>query len=283
MATVGSALSYARDHRTHHKWSDTDVDPENASRGFFYSHIGWWMLKKDAKVIEYGKRLSYDDLWNDDNVRLQHRHYIPLVIVISFIIPTLIPYLLWNEDLLTSFLVCVALRSVVVWHHMWTVNSIAHLFGDHPYDKSLRPTENKLVGYLSMGEGSHNFHHAFPYDYTSSEHSWLEMYNPSAVFIDVAQYLFLAYDVKKASKNAVKGIIDRKGDAAEVSKVNYANMYRYDRLVLGAADWIIGTICVTWTFWSIAILKMLYYGFLYFCISENLRMAHFIMSKLNCF
>lgn len=33
MTMNGSALSYARDHRTHHKYSDTDADPKNPSRG----------------------------------------------------------------------------------------------------------------------------------------------------------------------------------------------------------------------------------------------------------
>ncbi|CAG2115274.1 unnamed protein product, partial [Medioppia subpectinata] len=38
----GSALAYARDHRTHHKWTDQEQDPKNPSRGMFYAHIGWW-------------------------------------------------------------------------------------------------------------------------------------------------------------------------------------------------------------------------------------------------
>jgi stearoyl-CoA desaturase (delta-9 desaturase) len=82
---------------------------------------------------------------------------------IFYIIPTLIP-LIWSEDLLTAFLSCVAIRSVVVLHHMWTVNSIAHIYGSHPFDRQLRPTENKLLVYLSMGESSHNYRHALIWD-----------------------------------------------------------------------------------------------------------------------
>ena len=161
MSVNGSIYSYVRDHRTHHKWSDSEADPKNSNRGFFFAHIGWWLLKKDQKVIEFGKKLNYDDLWNDPIVRFQHRFYVPLVILFAYVFPALIP-LLWSEDLWTSFLSCVCIRTVVVLHHMWTVNSIAHIFGDRIYDKELRPTENKLVVWISMGEGSHNYHHAFP-------------------------------------------------------------------------------------------------------------------------
>lgn len=30
---------WCRDHRGHHKWSDTDADPHNSTRGFFFSHV----------------------------------------------------------------------------------------------------------------------------------------------------------------------------------------------------------------------------------------------------
>lgn len=51
-----------RDHRQHHKYSDTDADPHNASRGFFFSHIGWLMMKKHPDVIKMGKDIDMSDL-----------------------------------------------------------------------------------------------------------------------------------------------------------------------------------------------------------------------------
>ncbi|CAG2114367.1 unnamed protein product, partial [Medioppia subpectinata] len=161
MAVNGSVFSYVRDHRTHHKWSDSVADPKNSQRGFFFAHMGWWLLKKDPKVVQFGQKLSYTDLMDDPIVKFQHRFYTPLAIIFCYILPTLVP-LLWSEDVLTAFVSCVGIRAVVVLHHMWTVNSIAHIVGSRIYDKQLRPTENKLVVYMSMGEGSHNYHHAFP-------------------------------------------------------------------------------------------------------------------------
>lgn len=54
--------SQSRDHRVHHKKSDGEGDPYNASRGFFYSHVGWLLLKKPQAVLDAGKQLNFDDL-----------------------------------------------------------------------------------------------------------------------------------------------------------------------------------------------------------------------------
>lgn len=129
MSINGGVFSYARDHRNHHKFVDTDADPKNAKRGFFFAHIGWWTVKKKEDVITYGKKLSVLDLMEDPLVVFQQKFYFPLVILIAIIFPTLTPYFLWNENLLTSFLLCVVLRTVSVMHHLFTVNSIAHIIG----------------------------------------------------------------------------------------------------------------------------------------------------------
>lgn len=64
---------WVRDHRLHHKYTDTDADPHNATRGFFFSHIGWLMLKKHKDVKEKGKNLDCSDLLEDPVVRFQKK------------------------------------------------------------------------------------------------------------------------------------------------------------------------------------------------------------------
>ena len=44
-ACQNSAIAWCSDHRFHHSETDTPGDPYNASRGFFYSHMGWIFLK----------------------------------------------------------------------------------------------------------------------------------------------------------------------------------------------------------------------------------------------
>ncbi|CAG2122417.1 unnamed protein product, partial [Medioppia subpectinata] len=46
MALQNDIYEWSRDHRLHHKHSDTDADPHNSRRGFFFSHVGWLLCKK---------------------------------------------------------------------------------------------------------------------------------------------------------------------------------------------------------------------------------------------
>ena len=73
MSNQGSVFHWCRDHRTHHKYSDTAQDPHDSNRGFFYSHMGWLLLKKDPAVKEAGKKIPVDDLLADWVVRINHK------------------------------------------------------------------------------------------------------------------------------------------------------------------------------------------------------------------
>lgn len=64
---------WVRDHRVHHKFTDTDADPHNSSRGFFFSHIGWLMVKKHPHVKSKGKTVFMDDLEEDSIVMFQKK------------------------------------------------------------------------------------------------------------------------------------------------------------------------------------------------------------------
>ena len=66
-------FEWARDHRVHHKFSETDADPHNALRGFFFSHIGWLLVRKHPDVIEKGRKLDVSDLKADPVVMFQKK------------------------------------------------------------------------------------------------------------------------------------------------------------------------------------------------------------------
>ena len=71
-------LLIARDHRVHHKYSETDADPHNSNRGFFFAHVGWLLVRKHPEVIKKGRLIGMDDLMQDPVVRFQ-RKYVFLV------------------------------------------------------------------------------------------------------------------------------------------------------------------------------------------------------------
>ena len=64
---------WSRDHRVHHKFSDTDADPYNSRRGFFFSHVGWLLCKKHPEVIRRGKTVDVSDLLRDPVVVFQRK------------------------------------------------------------------------------------------------------------------------------------------------------------------------------------------------------------------
>ena len=70
MSNQGSIYHWTRDHRVHHKHSDTDADPHNINRGFFFSHIGWLLLKKHSQVKKAGNEINCQDLLDDWIVKL---------------------------------------------------------------------------------------------------------------------------------------------------------------------------------------------------------------------
>ncbi|MCH1527430.1 MAG: hypothetical protein L7S49_04365, partial [Candidatus Poseidoniaceae archaeon] len=41
-----SIIEWCSDHRNHHKMTDSENDPYSASRGFWYSHIGWVLVEE---------------------------------------------------------------------------------------------------------------------------------------------------------------------------------------------------------------------------------------------
>jgi len=66
-------INWVRNHRIHHKYTDTNADPHNSKRGFFFSHIGWLLCRKHPDVIKYGKRVDISDLTSDPILLFQKK------------------------------------------------------------------------------------------------------------------------------------------------------------------------------------------------------------------
>ncbi|XP_048194428.1 acyl-CoA desaturase 1-like [Perognathus longimembris pacificus] len=215
MAFQNDVYEWARDHRAHHKFSETHADPHNSRRGFFFSHVGWLLVRKHPAVKEKGGLLDMSDLKAEKLVMFQRRYYKPGLLLICFILPTLVPWYFWGETFKHSLFVAAFLRYAIVLNATWLVNSAAHLYGYRPYDKNIESRENILVSLGAVGEGFHNYHHTFPYDYSASEYRW--HINLTTFFIDCMAALGLAYDRKKVSKAAVLARIKRTGDGTHKS------------------------------------------------------------------
>lgn len=129
-----SAIEWARDHRVHHKYSETDADPHNAKRGFFFSHVGWLLCRKHPDVKKKGQGIDMSDLESDPILMFQHNYYLYLMPILCFVLPTMIPIYFWNETFVIAFCVNI-FRYVFTLNATWLVNSAAHLWGSKPYDR----------------------------------------------------------------------------------------------------------------------------------------------------
>jgi len=198
IANQGSIFHWARDHRVHHKYSETDADPHNATRGFFFAHMGWLFVKKHPEVVKAGRALDFSDLKEDSLVMFQKKLDPWFTLYMCFVWPAQIAGL-WGEDFWNAFYVAGCLRYCVVLHFTWLVNSAAHLYGDHPYDVMSYPSENPFVSYCSVGEGWHNWHHKYPFDYAASEYGISSQFNPSKLFIDMLAAVGLVWGRKRGT------------------------------------------------------------------------------------
>jgi len=210
LAFENDIYEWSRDHRVHHKFSETDADPHNAKRGFFFSHMGWLLVRKHPEVRDKGGKVDMADIGADPIVKFQRKYYIPLVFTMCFMLPSLIPHYLWNETMPIAFYVCAMLRYTVTLHSTWLVNSAAHMWGIHPYDKNINPAENKWVAGFAAGEGWHNYHHTFPYDYKTSEMGY--KLNITTMFIDLWHKMGLVYDRKTVPVELIRRRIEKTGD-----------------------------------------------------------------------
>ena len=201
IANQGSIFHWVRDHRVHHRCCETNADPHDATRGFFFSHIGWLILKKHPNVIKAGKSMDFSDIMDDPIVRWQHQLHPWFNSYMCFILPAQIASYYWDENFTSAFLVAGGLRYCFVLHCTFLVNSAAHMFGDRPYAtiKHSLATENPIVSFLTIGEGWHNWHHKYPYDYAASEFGISSQFNISKLFIDFMAKIGLVWNRKRAT------------------------------------------------------------------------------------
>jgi stearoyl-CoA desaturase (delta-9 desaturase) len=213
MAFQNDIIEWSRDHRVHHKYSETNADPHNAKRGFFFAHCGWLMVRKHPDVKEKGKNIDMSDLLNDPVCAMQRRFYIPSVMLLCFILPTVIPWYFWNESIYIAYFVPGVLRYVAALNCTWLVNSAAHMWGNKPYDANINPAQNVMVTIGAIGEGFHNYHHVFPSDYSTSEYGW--RLNLTTMFIDLMALIGQVDQRRKMSNEAVTRRRERTGDGTD--------------------------------------------------------------------
>jgi stearoyl-CoA desaturase (delta-9 desaturase) len=117
-AVQGSIKWWSRGHRAHHRYTDTDLDPYNAHKGFWYAHVGWMLVKPRRKPGV----ADISDLSKNEIVRWQHKYYVYLLLLMGFIVPTVVAGLGWG-DWKGGYFYAAAARLLFV-HHVSAVSAL---------------------------------------------------------------------------------------------------------------------------------------------------------------
>lgn len=191
MATQNSVLFWASGHRTHHQHvDDIDKDPYSAKRGFWYSHIGWMLHDYPSGAPNYK---NAPDLLNDPMVMFQHKYYIPLVLLTNFGLTALVG---WAVNDIWGVMLMAGLVRLVISHHVtFFINSLAHMFGTQPYTDENTARDNPWLALVTWGEGYHNYHHIFQYDYRNGVKWW--QFDPTKWLILGLSKVGLTYNLKR--------------------------------------------------------------------------------------
>ena len=81
------------------------------------------------------------------------------------------------------------------------------------YFRNISPVQNKYVSMLTLGEGWHNYHHVFPWDYKASELGTYT-HNTTTAIIDFFALIGWVTDRKQPSPDLVKAIVKNRGDGS---------------------------------------------------------------------
>jgi stearoyl-CoA desaturase (delta-9 desaturase) len=195
-AFQGSVLSWCTDHRRHHRSVDTNEDPYNINRGFFFAHF-FWMFREDPHP---DAEVFPKDLTKSKFIVWQHKYYAIIATFVGFVLPGLMAsalgYGFWGGVIIGG-----ALRITLSQHSTFLINSAAHFFGRQPYTDKNTARDSHFLAFLTFGEGYHNFHHFFQADYRNGIR-WYQ-WDPTKWWIDALAMAGLASRLKKAKREEI--------------------------------------------------------------------------------
>jgi stearoyl-CoA desaturase (delta-9 desaturase) len=191
LSAQGGPLYWVSIHRQHHQFIDHDADPHNSRLGFWWSHIGWLLYSDNL----FGYDPSYvSDLSSDPWLCWLDRNFLVLQTPLAFILFLVTFQISGLHNAIAMIIWAIPLRIVAVLHSTWLTNSVAHRWGYRNFETSDNSVNSWWVALLTLGEGWHNNHHAFPASARHGLKRW-EL-DPSWWLISLLASLNLAWNVR---------------------------------------------------------------------------------------
>jgi stearoyl-CoA desaturase (delta-9 desaturase) len=183
-------LWWAAHHRHHHRHSDTADDPHSPhARSVWWAHIGW-ILARDSEATDMH---MVRDWQRYPELRWLNRlHWLP-----GMALAVGCWWIGGWSGLVWGFFV----STVLLYHGVFTVNSVCHLLGRRRYATKDRSRNNLFVALITLGEGWHNNHH----HYQSSANQgffWWEI-DVSYYVIRVLGWFGVVWDIRKPPRKVL--------------------------------------------------------------------------------
>ena len=224
LAFENTILKWVSDHRKHHNLSDTKDDPYSIMEGFWHAHIGW-IIKNTPE--EQSRIKGVKDIESKSAIKFQNKYYFHIGIIVGFILPLIIGFI-YNRPL-GAVLWAGFLRVTLVHHATFFINSLCHYVGNRPYDYKSSARDSWFVSLFTFGEGYHNFHHTFQWDYRNGV-KWFA-FDPSKWIIKLLSFVGITYDLKETKeymiwKNHINSIKDQLNESYNKSTENCKDFYQ---------------------------------------------------------
>jgi stearoyl-CoA desaturase (delta-9 desaturase) len=153
LATLGSPLAWVGMHRVHHRFSDGAKDPHSpldhhrlTFRSFGRAYLGLW-----GRYVA-GARHTFD-LRQSGLHKVLHFYYFAVIFAWVAILALIKPELV-------IYMYCVP--AVFSFHAASLIVTVGHATGHRQFETRDQSRNNVILHWLTLGEGLHNYHHAYP-------------------------------------------------------------------------------------------------------------------------
>lgn len=157
----GGVRKWAQDHRHHHRYSDEPEDVHSPYfPSFFWAHMGWVLTLFERDVKKAGVKdldAQPELVWVD---RLMALLIVALAGGLYAFGEALGPA--YGTSGLQMVVWGFVIRTVLIWHTTWTINSVSHVVGGRRFPTRDSSRNNWFIAMITGGEGYHNNHHANP-------------------------------------------------------------------------------------------------------------------------
>lgn len=196
----GPMIWWQGKHIVHHQREDGPQDPHSPLRftdwlqGFLHAHM-YWMLTKSGSAAPDARYMLHmaNARYNYSSAFWCSKHYVPLMVLMTYLVPTGIGYLL--GDWVGGLLVIGFARLVAQYHLTWVVNSVCHMWGEKGTVSKTARNLRPILAIFTVGESNHATHHDNPKGYRFGD-KW-HHFDIGGWVIDLCMYVGLARPLEK--------------------------------------------------------------------------------------